>query len=272
MKTRTWNATHGTMSCYKTGCRLPECVQAERDYTNNRRRLIAYGRPTTTLVDAEPARQHAKALMNLGWGIAQLQERAGGSMVALVYGRPAIGRPPTERVSQETARKLLEIPLVLIPTTNLVDGAGTRRRIQALYFLGYSLTWQAEQSGVGSSILLYLASGKAERVMARSALAIRDLYDRMWDVPAPDGPVVRRVRQRAEERGYLPPMSFDDDLIDLPDADLQAELSRRTAAMDSAELHRCYRASLEGDRSPLIVAAAEEYLARRREKRTKTAA
>lgn len=252
-----WAATHGTLSCYKSGCRQPECAQAERDYTNSRRRLRAYGRPTTNLVNADPARQHAKALMNLGWGIAALQEAAGGNMMALIYGRPASGKPPLARITETSSRKLLSIPLELIPTTNLVDASGVRRRSRAMCVLGYSLAWQAAEVGVVPSIVQYLASGATERTQAKTAWAIRGVYDRVWQAPALDGVTARITQKRAAEKGWLPPLAWDDDLIDLPEADLEAEIARRVSAMDDAELRRCASAyKAEGDRTPLISAAA----------------
>ncbi|MEU0493530.1 hypothetical protein ABZ249_30250 [Nocardiopsis sp. NPDC006139] len=268
MTTLKWAADHGTLSCYRAGCRNPECVEADRDYTRTRRRLIAYGRPTTDLVDAEPVREHAKALLSLGWGLAELQAEARSNISTLLYGAPNRNAKPLKRINPVSARKILSIPLTMVPTTNLVDAAGSRRRVQALCVLGYAAGWQACQIGASKNTVQYLATGPTEKVQARWAVGIRDLYDRLWDVPAAETKHSKITRTNAVARGWLPPLAWDDDLIDFPDAELAAELSRRAEAMDSAELVRCYKAAAEGDRSPLIVAGAARHLEVRREKRT----
>lgn len=264
---------HGTSACYKGGCRRDECRAANREYQNNYRRRRAYGLPTNESVDATPVREHLQALIKRGVGPALIGKLADVEITAinrLVY--PIRGRE-AKQVSVKNARKLLSVPLPEIPADTLttVDAAGSRRRVQALVVLGWSVVWQAGQIGIDQGVL-YKLTGGAERVSARTARRLAELYDRYWNVAPPVSRAVSMCRRAAQERGWLPPLAWDDDLIDLPDADLAVELSRRTAAMDSAELHRCYRASLEGDRSPLIVAAAEEYLARRRAKRSSKAA
>lgn len=263
---------HGTLSCYKGGCRRPECRAAEREYDREYRRRRAYGRPTTDLIDAEPARAHARRLLGLGWGRRQIAAITGGDLSALLYGRRSEGLEPLRRIGEMTSRRILAIPLVLVPTGKRIDAAGSRRRAQALCLLGYPGTWQAERMGLNRGVVSRLINGTSEWVIARHAVAIRDLHAELWDEPAPLSRETNRVRSLATAKGYLPTLAFDDDLIDLPDADLEVELARRAADMDSAELYRCYRARLEGDRSPLIVAGAERYLAVRRESRQSRAA
>lgn len=260
MTTLKWAADHGGLSCYRAGCRRPECIEADREYTRTRRRLIAYGRPTTNLVDAEPVRAHAKALLGLGWGLAELQARAGGNVSTLIYGAPNRNAKPLKRINPATARKILSIPLAMVPTTNLVDAAGSRRRVQALCVLGYAAGWQARQVGASKNTVQYLATGPTQQVQARWALGIRDLYDRLWDVPAPETKHSKITRTNALERGWLPPIAWDDDLIDVPEADLEAELERRVVGMDDEELRACSTAYRNhGERSPLVVAAAAVY-------------
>lgn len=150
---------------------------------------------------------------------------------------------------------------------------GTRRRIQALAAIGWSLRAQADISGLNRSTLTDISTGRVSLVKTPTADVVRRLYDRLWDVRPPrsnrgESMSVTRTLREAGARGWLPPLAWDDDLIDLPDADLAAELARQVSRMDVTELHRCYRAHNEwGDRSPLIVAGAEAYPRRRREAR-----
>lgn len=266
-------ATHGLVSTRKRGCTCPDCLQAAADYDREYRRRRACGRPTTDLVDAEPARAHAFRLMQLGWTRRGLTRATGvAHLDALLYGRPAGNLAPLKRISSRASRRILTIPLELVPTTKQIDPSGSRRRSQALQTLGYSVLWQAERTNTSRSMISRLLNGSNDSILACHAVAIRDVYDAYWDKPAPANRHTKGVRTRARELGCLPPLAWDDEFLDLPDADLAAELSRRAAAMDAGELYRAYRAHLDGDRSPLIVAGAERYLAVRRESRPSRAA
>ncbi|WP_431870874.1 hypothetical protein [Nocardiopsis eucommiae] len=257
--------SHGTVSCYKRGCRCSDCVGAERAYCSERRRRIAYGRPTTDLIDATPARAHAFRLLDLGWGRREIEAVTGGDISAVLYGRPSEGLPPLRRISELTSRRIQQIPLELIASDKRIPADGSRRRAQALCLLGHTVTWQAEEAGVRRMVVSLLVNGDSGSIQARHAVAIRDLHAKWWSRPAAAGRATTRVRNLAVKKGFLPTLAWDDDLIDLPEADLDAELGRRVEAMDLAELSRCYRAHFEqGDRSPLIVAGAKALSDRRR--------
>ena len=250
---------HG-LSSYTIGCRCSDCVTTGRAYNNERRRRIAYGRPTTDLIDAEPAREHVVRLLSLGWSRRQITSITGGDIAALLYGRPSEGLPPLRRISVQASRKILQIPLELVATDKRIPADGSRRRSQALCALGHSVSWQAAESGVARSVLSPLVNGDFRMVQARHAVAVRDLYAKWWDRPAAASRGASRVRGLALRKGYLPPLAWDDDLIDLPDEELEAELARRVSLMDDEELRRCSTAyKAEGEKSPEVVAAAREW-------------
>lgn len=261
--------TLSPLTCAVRGCNHREHRDAKNAYDNNRKRQIAYGR-WNPLVDAEPIRQHVRWLMEQGVPLKNLTPIY-PTVHALVYGRPSRGVKPVQRMKKHIAEALLAVQ----PTLDMlgpgahVDATGVRRRLQALHALGWG--WAALARELESVPIQVRSTLTADTVTAKWARRVIAAYDRLSMV-RPEGKYAQRARNRSARRGWLPPLAWDDEFLDLPDADLAAELSRRTAAMDSAELHRCYRASLEGDRSPLIVAAAEEYLARRRAARTKTTA
>lgn len=99
-------------------------------------------------------------------------------------------------------------------------------------------------------------------------------YDELWDAdPAAAGlspRASRQARESAAAHSWTTSLAWDDDLIDLPDAELAAELARRATAMSDAETQRCHAARYkDGDMSPLIVAGALEH-ARRRPGRRRT--
>jgi len=254
---------HGTRAGYTYGCRQSCCRAAATADENRRSRLAAYGRPTTNLVDAEPVRQHVLRLKAAGFSVKALAEHTGvgqANIQRLVYGYPSANRKPAKRIRPETAAALLaaRADMDSLPGFALIDSAGTRRRAMSLALLGHSLSWQGAQVGYRKEHYLR-AVVAGPTVTAAFACKVRGLYDAWWDRPS-ESPRAVWVRQWAERSGALPPAAWDDDLIDLPEADLQAELSRRVDAMDDAELRRCSSAyKSDGDRTPLISAGAREW-------------
>ncbi|GIH70290.1 hypothetical protein [Sphaerimonospora thailandensis] len=272
MSPETRAVRHGTQAGYTLdGCRCPRCTKAHRDYQNMRSRQIAYGQ-WNPLVDADPVREHLALLADQGIGWRRATRLAGVSRYTvhrLLYGTPAAGRPPPKRIKPKTAEKLLAVRLDLdtLPPSSVIDGTATRRRIQALCVVGWSVAEQARQIGMWPANLNAVLTSK--RVGVAVARKVRDLTERLWNQPPPETTRSERksvsyTRGRAARKGWLPLAAWDDDLIDLPDAWLAAELQRRVAEMDLTELARCDRYRREhGERSPLVVAGAEEYRRRR---------
>jgi hypothetical protein len=98
------------------------------------------------------------------------------------------------------------------------------------------------------------------------------VYDELWNQAPPQETkqqrgAISRARGYARARGWLGPLAWDDDLIDLPPADLEAELARRAEAMTDEEVAACHTAAYRhGDRSPLVLAGAREASRRRKAK------
>ena len=254
---------HGTLAGYKVRrCRCGLCTAAQCRYNARWERLIAYGR-WQPFVDAQPVRDHIRALGQAGLGVKRVAVLAGvphGTMAKLVYGVPSTGRPPTRRIRPATAAALLAVraDLDTLAPRARVDAAGTIRRMQALACLGWSLGEQARR--IGWTHANYASLQTRTRVNATTARTVRELYNELSMTPAPDGPGVERARREAARKRYLPPLAWDDDLIDLPAAELKAELAARAAAVDNAELARCLNAVRHlKDPSPLMRAGAREY-------------
>ncbi|PZG49853.1 hypothetical protein C1I98_11090 [Spongiactinospora gelatinilytica] len=266
----------GTLARYVVDkCPCDACREANRVYEARRSRLIAYGqwRP---YVDAEPVRQHVQLLSEFGIGWKRAAQLAGvpnGSVSKLLYGGPG-DRPPSRGVRSETAARLLGVTptLDLLGATVPVDAAGTRRRLQALVAIGWPQAQLAARLGMDPSN--FGKTMQAPRVIAKTARAVRVLYDELWDQPPPETTshergAAARARNHAAAREWLVPAYWDDDLIDVPDDQLDAELDRRVSLMDDAELRRCLSAvDHERDRSPLTRAGAKECRRRRRYSRS----
>jgi uncharacterized protein YjiS (DUF1127 family) len=244
------------------------------------RRRRRAGRPTTDLVDAAPVRAHVHALMDIGATRTQIRVAAPvseGWLTALLSGHRRRGRAPSQRVSPAPARRILALPLEptlviadqLVHSWTNVSGAGPQRRVRALYALGYAPSWQADQIGMPRSTMSYLVNTPDRAISARYAARLHDLYEKYWDV-RPEGPEADTARAAAAARGWvLLPADWDDDLIDLPQAALDARIDQMVAAMSPAELASASTSySDHGDRSPLTIAATRAYRRRRRARTT----
>lgn len=217
---------HGTRACYvHDKCRCPDCRQAGADYGRERARRLAeeaYGARSSRYVDADPVRQHLHALSRQGMGWKRAAAAAGVStstVCGILYGFP--GRAPRRRIARHTAEALLAVTYHPTATT-IVDGIGTRRRLQALVAIGWTQSSLATQLGMSPSNFGRLIAGEAPVIHATTT-AVRALYDRTWSTPpvadnATQRGVANRSRRYAAKRGWLPPLAWDDDLIDDPDA------------------------------------------------------
>lgn len=213
---------HGDRKAYMMDrCRCTPCRAANTAYQNRRARAQAYGRPTTDLVDAAPARAHVLELMKAGMGWKVVAARAGvaqGVVSALLYGKTGRAAAP-KRIRPATAQALLAVatpgPADLSPG-RVIDGTGTRRRLQALVALGWTQTALAERLGMELSNLGRLLAGG--RVTAGRATAVAALYDQLWTRQPPAGPGRDRARKRAAAQGWPGPLAWDDATIDDPAA------------------------------------------------------
>jgi transcriptional regulator with XRE-family HTH domain len=271
--------TCGTYAKYKLdGCRCYRCAAKASEYNINRERAIAYG-TWNPFMDAEPVRAHIKHLSECGIGTRRIAALTGVSRTLLknlLNGKP--GKEPTRRVRTENAQRLLALEPTLenVAPSTPVDSAGSHRRLQALVTIGWSQQKLAERLGLTPSNFGTML--RSNQVSAARALEIRALYNQMWDQAPPETThrekiAASRARNYAKARKWLPPMAWDDNLLDLSDDDLAAELERQVAAMDDAELahyrHARYRL---GEVSPLVVAAAREHTRRANARRDEAAA
>lgn len=94
------------------------------------------------------------------------------------------------------------------------DAAGTRRRLQALIWNGWSFTGLAARLGcTRQAVRARLDYGK---VTVAVEGAIRALYDDLWDQAPPEGTkdekrAVTMARRYAREHGFVPVGAWDDD-------------------------------------------------------------
>ncbi len=191
-------------------------------YGNRRRREVAYGRWQSTMIDAEPARQHVKALMAAGLGSRRIAELSGvqrGTMQWLVTGRSARGYGLTKRIRDTNAQRLLAIPVPESPHHLVAGGAripalGTTRRLQSLVAIGYTQVFLSDRMGWTAGNATRLFTGRADYVTASTARRVEAVFNELQLIPGPNA----RARLRAKHLGWVPPLAWDEDTIDHTDA------------------------------------------------------
>lgn len=216
---------HGTYEARKRdGCGCGPCVQAGRRYEKRRDHLRRTGR--SSLVDAQPVRDHVHRLLDAGVTRGQIEQRSGVHRTAIrhLLGTGSDGRLAAARIRRDTADRLLAVTTARVggETSGLVDPAGTSRRLQALVAVGWTQSALAIRLEMLPANFSRLIRGNHPvRIATRDA--VRALYDELWNQsPADTTPSQRRARTQAlgfaATRGWPPPQAWDDDLIDDPDA------------------------------------------------------
>lgn len=217
---------HATWRCYVDHqCRRPECREAWRVYGATRNRQIAYGRITVDhYVTGSHAKAHLEQLRTDGMSIKQISRESGVAPVTI--SRILDGH----RTRESTQTKLLAVepgPCQIsddTPDMALVNSAGTRRRLRALVVRGWTGSRIAERMGcTATNINLALRKSEDDPTVARFARTVRDLYEDLWDQEPPCNNRQERARvvqisTAARERGWAPPMAWDEESIDDPNA------------------------------------------------------
>lgn len=216
---------HGTYAAYTLdACRCVPCSRATSVYYEQLNRAKAYG-TWEGLVDAGPAREHIAMLREAKLGLKRIAALAGvsaSSLGKLVYGTATHG--PSERVTGETARKVLAVPVptvVDLGKSVTVDGTGTRRRLEALIALGWSVKRLCDEHDLDRQALDRALVGAP--VQAVTARRVRVMFEAVGDRrPSENDRTERqsaaRSRNRAAKRGWVVPAEWDDAGLDDPHA------------------------------------------------------
>lgn len=101
-----------------------------------------------------------------------------------------------------------------------MDATGTRRRLQGLLRLGWSLREVGKETGLDRFSLSSITRGDIGDRVNRSTFVLVDGFYREHLYPAPDTPTSRRMVSRALKYGYPSPFVWNDidDICEVPSA------------------------------------------------------
>ncbi|WP_031189507.1 MULTISPECIES: hypothetical protein [Streptomyces] len=172
------------------------------------------------LINAEPARQHACALMAAGVSVRRMASAAGinpSIINGILYTRGS--QPRGEKLRQANAEAILAVRAADV-TPGTLDATGTRRRLQALVAVGWPLF------RIGPALDMY-PSMPGHLLMERTvypttAQTVAAGYGRLWNTDPrmhgiPPGSITRALRYARAQR-WAPPAAWDDETIDDPTA------------------------------------------------------
>lgn len=205
---------HGKLGTYTVGgCRCDECRDAMRRY--NARLKYDLHRGITRKVEADQAIAHIKQLLADGMSLNSITKAAGyksrHSIYSILDGSGIINRRTHDRI-------LAIRPEHDIRGTLYIDSTGTRRRLQALSYLGWTSRDLAGRMGHRDhSVVLDIVNGVSATVRRDTATKVARLYDELWDQPGPS----TRTAAWARRNGWVPPLAWDDDRIDDPNHEPQ---------------------------------------------------
>lgn len=189
------------------GCQCDPCEESRRA-VRRRSKLRRMG--VHQMLDAEPVVRHLERLLSKGLRQSDICRNSGVSPATvseLLSGR-------SNRISRRNAQALLSVH----PSTKgeLVPSVGTIRRARALVAIGWSFGEIEQRAGLcpGYFRMMSFESKQRRSVRVETAEAVKAAYAEMSMTPGPSG----RQRSFARNRGWAPPLAWDDDAIDDPAA------------------------------------------------------
>jgi hypothetical protein len=143
-----------------------------------------------------------------GWSLRRIEAETGigRDHLCRINGRTA---RPLKRVRWATYQTLLDLSAqpAPVPPGRLIDGTGTQRRLHALIAIGWPKAQLAYQLSGGRALQI-----RPGLVTVRNAAKVQALYEQLWRTSGPSA----AARRYAAERGWPPPLFWDDELIDDP--------------------------------------------------------
>lgn len=164
-----------------------------------------------------PVQEHLRALNAAGVGAGRAAELSGVPRVTV----QKLSKSGRRKCEEKTALAVLAVPVPDSPHgEELASGAqipalGTVRRLRALSANGYTLADIGARLGWKVQFVSFLHLGHSQMVTAKTARTVDDLFRELQMIPGTSAP----TRSRARRRGWAPPLAWDEDTIDDPDAE-----------------------------------------------------
>jgi len=159
--------------------------------------------------DATPVLDHLAKLRDLGWTWEQIGDAAG--IAATVPN--GLWRGRYRRIQGDGYTALLSVPLTPQRSRRGLDSCGTRRRVQALAWMGWPATEVAKRAGIPVSTLQTLIM-PTRRISYGYAARVAEVYETLSHLQGPS----KVAAGKARGLGFAPPLAWDDDTIDDPAA------------------------------------------------------
>lgn len=201
-------------------CRREKCPNRARQGKNQGYCLKHYDLITSRgFVDAQPVRERLHLLRERGWGWRELSEQVGltGNGLRLIL----IGKSPTVRVVTRDAVMAIPVPECVVARGAQVSVVGTRRRVQALAVMGWSQRDIAARAGIYQNLLSRAINH--DTILASNAAAVAKVFDELHMRQGPS----KSARARARNKGWFPPLAWDLESIDDPNAQPSCGESRQ---------------------------------------------
>lgn len=212
---------HGTEARYQGSttrppCRCRTCITGWTQAGQRRQLARLQGRPAS--IPSAAVTAHIKTLIDSDMSAGQIAAAAGVNTSTVC--EHAEGR--WLKIRRTTAEKILAVQPGQYGNLGQVPALGTRRRLQALYAIGYGVTILAAATDLTANGIAKITYGQVETVSARTHRIVADAYRRLSRTPGPS----HRARQRAEREGWASPAAWDDNIDDpaaQPDIDQAPE-------------------------------------------------
>ncbi|MFL0579451.1 hypothetical protein [Dietzia sp. 179-F 9C3 NHS] len=182
--------------------------------------MVLYGRWESSYVDGHKAQQHLRQLVAAGMPLRHIAARLGTSdcVVQRIHAHPG---GDGFVISRRHATNLLALSIDSVhlgyrdaPDDAVVNGVGSRRRLQALVAAGWPQTDLAQRCNWAYNHLNWFLNQEHAGLTAAAARRIAAVFN---DLQLQQGPS-RRAQRLAERRGWQPALAWEEDSIDDPDA------------------------------------------------------
>lgn len=226
-----------------TTCKRLTCSRPARDkdvglcrahYNQFLRSRAERGGYTLGLVEVTAVAEHIAELREVGLGINRIAELSG------VDSRSIARALKSGRMRGFSAKKILDVPVDwrLASPAAKIPRTGTMRRLQSLAAIGYSYRRIGEHlGGVDAKNICKYALGR-QGVTAAFARRVEDVFHELQLRPLPRDSSSTQARARALEKGWAPPLAWDEEAIDDPLAKPAAAWAGKpTRASDADIVH-----------------------------------